>query len=98
MGALQRTSAFFMEFEIYVAAAHPKATGKTKMNILLNLACRDAIKRSQNFAFAKNKNRKNVNAWNVKFKELCNPVKNLTILQHNFNTRAQQLEESVQLI
>ena len=87
---------FLMEFEIYLAAAHPKATGETKVNILLNLAGRDAIERSQNFAFANDEERKNVNVWKEKFKELCNPLKNLTILRHNFNTRAQQPEESFQ--
>ena len=83
-----------MQFEIYVAAAHPKATGETKVNILLNLACRDAIERSQNFAFAHGEERKNVNVW----KEKCNPLKNLTILQHNFITRARKPEENFQFI
>ena len=78
---------FFMEFDIYVAAAHPKATGETQLNILLNLAGHEAIERSQNFVFASDADRKSVSVWKDKFRELCTPLKNLTILRHTFNTR-----------
>ena len=87
---------FLMEFDIYVVAAHPKATGETQLNILLNLAGHEAIERSQNFVFASDADRKNVSVWKAKFRELCTPLKNLTILRHTFNTRSQKADESFQ--
>ena len=42
---------FFMEFDVYVDAAHPTATNATKIKIMLNLAGREAIERSRSFVF-----------------------------------------------
>ena len=83
-----------MESKIYRAAAHPEPTGETKVNNLLNVADRDAFDHSQKSAFANEEERKNEKTWKEKFRELCSPPENLTILRHNFKTRAQQHAES----
>ena len=58
------------------------------MSILFNVADRDAFEHSQKFAFATEDERKNEKTWKEKFRELYSPLENLTILRHNFNTRA----------
>ena len=83
-----------MECDFYPAAAHPEATGEANVSILLNVADRDAFEHSQKFAFANEEERKNEKTWKEKFRELYSPLENLTILRHNFNTRAQQPVES----
>ena len=85
---------FFLEYDIYVDAAHPKASDATKIKIMLNLAGREAIERSQNFQFANDAERGSPQAWKRKFQEICEPMKNLTILRHNFFTRTQKPEET----
>ena len=87
---------FFLEFDIYVAAAHPKANGATKVNIFLNLAGIDAIERSQAFTFDDQHPRDNVDSWKQKFRELCQPMRNLIIIRHGFNSRYQKSDESFQ--
>ena len=87
---------FLMEYDIYVRAAHPQANNGTKVGILLNLAGREAIERSQNFDFADDEERDDPAIWKEKFRELCQPMRNLTILRHAFNTRSQQPDESFQ--
>ena len=83
---------FFMEFDIYVDAAHPTATDATKIKIMLNLAGREAIERSRSFVFGENEN--TLQNWKLKFYRLCQPMKNLIILRHNFNTKQQKEGES----
>ena len=46
-----------MKYDIYVRAAHPEVNNGTKEGILLNLAGREAIERSQNFDFAEDEER-----------------------------------------
>ena len=38
-----------------------------------------------------------MNVWKEKFEELCNPLKNLTILRRNLYNRGQQPEHSLQV-
>ena len=83
-----------MECDVYPAAAHPEATGEANVSSLLKVADRDAFEHSQKFAFANEEERKNEKTWKEKFRELYSPLENLTILRHNFNTRAQQPVES----
>ena len=45
---------FFMEFDIYVDAAHQTANDATKIKIMPNLAGREAIERSRSFVFGEN--------------------------------------------
>ena len=49
---------FFLEYDIYVDAAHPKVSNETKVKIMLNLAGREAIERSQSFQFDNAEKRK----------------------------------------
>ena len=83
---------FFMEFDVYVDAAHPTATDATKIKIMLNLAGREAIERSRSFVFGENES--TLQNWKAKFYQLCQPMKNLIILRHNFNTKQQKEGES----
>ena len=85
---------FFLEYDIYVDAAHPKVSNETKVKIMLNLAGREAIERSQNFQFDNAEKRKDPAEWKKKFEEICAPMKNLTILRHNFFSRTQKADES----
>ena len=87
---------FFLEFDVYVQAAHPNATNPTKVGIFLNLAGIEAIERSQAFEFENAQARHNVDNWKHKFRELCRPMRNLIILCQSFNSRIQKQEESFQ--
>ena len=87
---------FLMEFDMYVAAAHPKATGETQGNILLNLDGREAIPRSHNFLFASDADRQDSSVIKDNFSDFCTPLKNLIILRHTFKKRSQKADESFQ--
>ena len=87
---------FFLEFDVYVQAAYPKANGATKVGIMRNLAGIEAIERSQAFEFENDEARNSVENWKQKFRELCTPMRNLIIIRHGFNSRMQKQEESFQ--
>ena len=63
--------------------------------MLLNLAGRDAIERSHTFEFAEGESMEGPNVLKRKFRELCEPKKNLMLCYH-FNTRNQKHTESFQ--
>ena len=87
---------FFMEYDIYVAAAHPGANKKTHSYILLNLAGRDAIERARTFTYADDEDKEDPDILKAKFKALCEPKVNMILLRHNFNSRFQRAGESFQ--
>ena len=87
---------FEMDFDIYVAAARPDADAKTIAYTLLNLAGEEAIERSRTFVYAETESKEDPKILKQKFKELCEPRKNLIILRHRFNTRSQRPNESFQ--
>ena len=87
---------FIMEYDIYVAAAHPNANKKTQSYIFLNLAGRQAIERARTFNYADGEDKEDPDILKRKFKELCEPKKNMTLLRHIFNSRTQRPNESFQ--
>ena len=84
---------FILDFDVYLRAAHPNAKEETKIGIFLNLAGLEAIERSQSFVFGEEEDQGKIDTWKVKFRELCEPMKNLTIIRHDFYT-TQQGEET----
>ena len=64
--------------------------------MLLNLAGREAIERSRTFEYAEGESMEDPDVLKRKFRELCEPKKNLTMLRHRFNTRNQKPTESFQ--
>ena len=87
---------FELEYDIYVEAAHPTATAKTRAYILLNLAGKDAIERARSFTYAQGESKEAPTCLKAKFKALCEPKKNITMLRHRFNTRNQKASETFQ--
>ena len=87
---------FELEFDIYVEAAHPTAEAKTRTYILLNLAGKDAIERARSFTYAEDESKEDPACLKAKFKALCEPQKNITMLRHRFNTRNQKASETFQ--
>ena len=87
---------FENDFDIFIEAAHSEKTEKQRSYILLNLAGKEAIERSKTFTYADGENKETVAVLKKKFKELCNPLKNVIIDRHIFNTRAQGPSESIQ--
>ena len=83
-------------YDIFIEAAHSEKTKKQRSYILLNLAGKEAIERSKTFTYANGENKETVAVLKRKFKELCNPLKNVIIDRHTFNTRAQGPSESIQ--
>ena len=99
---------FETEFDVFVEAACPDKNDKTKAFILLNLAGKAAIEKEKSFSYAAEvkddagnviqnaETRESVATLKKKFKELCNPLTNVVIERHMFNTRVQQSSESMQ--
>ena len=99
---------FEAEFDIFVQAAYGDRDQRTKAYILLNLAGREAIEKEKIFTYAAEvrndagdvvqpaESRENLTVLKAKFTELCNPLTNVIIEQHKFNSRVQQLSEHVQ--
>ena len=87
---------FELDFDIYVEAARPGVDKKTKAYILLNLAGKEAIERSRTFVYAADESKEDPDVLKRKFKDLCEPKKNLIMLRHRFNTRNQKPTESFQ--
>ena len=87
---------FELEYDIYVEAAHPTAEAKTRAYILLNLAGKDAIERARSFTYTEGELKEDPVCLKEKFKALCEPKKNITILRHRFDTRNQKSSETFQ--
>ena len=81
---------------------------RTRAYILLNLAGKDAIEKAKTFTYAAEvrnedgdiiqaaESRESVAVLKAKFRELCNPLTNVIIERHKFNTRFQEASEPVQ--
>ena len=87
---------FELEYDIYVEAAHPTAEAKTRTYILLNLARKDAIERARSFTYAEGESKEDPACSKAKFKALCEPKKNVTMLKHRFNAQNQKSSETFQ--
>ena len=85
---------FELEYDIYVEAAHATAEAKTRAYIPLNVAGKDAIERARSFTCAQGESKEDPACLKAKFKALCEPKKNITMLRHMFNTRNQKASES----
>ena len=57
---------YFLEFDVYIKAAYPKANGATKIGIMRNLAAIKAMERSQAFEFENNEARNSVEKMETK--------------------------------
>ena len=99
---------FEAEFDIVVQAAYGDKDERTKAYILFNLAGREAIEKEKTFTYATEvtndagdvvqpaESRENITVLKAKFTELCNPLTNVIIERHKFNSRVQQQSEPVQ--
>ena len=85
---------FFLEFDCYVLAAHPSASEITRIQIMLNLAGRDALERSKEFTFESEDAKKKLENWKQKFYEVCQPMKNIIVLRHGFFSKHQKEGEN----
>ena len=88
---------FFLEFDCYVLAAHPSASEKTQIQIMLNLAERDALERSKEFTFESEDAKKKLENWKQKFYEVCQPMKNIIVLRHGFFSKHQKEGENFKI-
>ena len=98
---------FESEFDIFVEAAYSDKNDRTRAYILLNLAGKDAIKKAKTFTYAAEvrnedgdiiqaaESQESVAVLKAKFRELCNPLTNVIIERHKFNTRFQEASEPV---
>ena len=99
---------FESEFDIFVEAAYSEKNDRTRAYILLNLAGKDATEKAKAFTYAAEvrnedgdiiqaaESRESVAVLKAKFRELCNPLTNVIIERHKFNTRFQEASEPVQ--
>ena len=99
---------FESEFDIFVEAAYSDKNDRTRTFILLNLAGKDAIEKAKTFTYAAEvrnedgdiiqaaESQESVAVLKAKFRELCNPLTNVIIERHKFNTRFQEASEPVQ--
>ena len=85
---------FFLKFDFYVRAAYPNANEKTQIQIMLNLAGRDALERSKEFEFESAEVEAKLANWKAKFHELCQPIKNIIVLRHGFFSKHQKEGEN----
>ena len=85
---------FFLEFDCYVKAAYPNANEKTQIQIMLNLAGRDALERSKEFEFESAEVEAKLANWKAKFYKLCQPMKNIIVLRHGFFSKHQKEGEN----
>ena len=86
---------FEEEFEIYAVAALHGKEKKVQAYTSLNLAGPEAIKRYKNFESEDGEDKDNPDILIQKFKEICNPQKNVSMEQHIFFMRDQKQGESV---
>ena len=83
---MRRIGVFFvLDFDKYCEASRPGANTKTRAYMLLNIAGKEAIERSRTFEYGEGESAENVEDLKRKFKELCEPNKNITMLRHRFN-------------
>ena len=99
---------FESEFDIFVEAAYSDKNDRTRAYILLNLAGKDAIEKAKTFTYAAEvrnedgdiiqaaESRESVAVLKAKCRELCNPLTNVIIERHKFNTRFEEASEPVQ--
>ena len=99
---------FESEFDIFVEAAYSDKNNCTRMDILLNLAGKDATEKAKTFTYAAEvrdddgdiiqaaESQESVTVLKAKFCELCNPLTNVIIERHKFNTRFEEASEPVQ--
>ena len=66
---------------------------KTRAYILLNLAGKGVNKSAKSFTYTEDESKEDPACLKAKFKALCEPKKNITMLRHRFNTRNQKLSE-----
>ena len=87
---------FKQKFEIYlVASGYAGKSKKEKTCILLNLAGEQAIEISNTFTYIEEENKDDIEVVVNKFKEHCNPKRNVTYERHVFNTRCQGSTERI---
>jgi len=98
---------FEQEFDIYVNAAYADKSDTAKAYMLLNLAGSEAIERERSFVYypaitadpdrgilaAAAESREQLATLKRKFRELCNPISNVILERHKFNTRIQKEDE-----
>lgn len=99
---------FEEDFDIFVEAAHGNKSNKEKAYILLNIAGKEAIEKSRSFEYkpavlgedgneiTPAETKEDLAVLKRKFKELCQPQKNITMERYTFNTRNQGPIESIQ--
>ena len=97
---------FESEFDIFVEAAYSDKNNCTRADILLNLAGKDATEKAKTFTYAAEVRDDDGNIIQAAesqesvakqiFCELCNPLTNVIIERHKFNTRFQEALEPVQ--
>ncbi|EFA13577.1 hypothetical protein TcasGA2_TC002234 [Tribolium castaneum] len=78
---------WYNTFETFLSASGlDEATEKRKIALLLNLIGEDAQELMNNFVWATAEERGNFRAVVNKFKDYCQPLKNITIERFNFNS------------
>lgn len=99
---------FEREYDIFIVAAHRDKPARTRAYILLNLAGPEAIEREWLFTYAPAvlgaddnivtpaESREDPECLKRKFKEICNPETNVIMERHNFNTRHQKPDETIE--
>ena len=92
---------FETEYDIYIAAGHADKSNKVKAMMLLNLAGPEAIEKSRAFTYLPRRanpeggaelpaeTRDDPEVLKRKFSELCNPITNVILERHKFNSRYQ---------
>lgn len=98
---------FEENFKIYRKAALKNKDNDEVAYILLNLAGQEAIDREKTFQYRpeerdgdrvirRAESKENPDDLINKFRELCNPQKNVIVIRHKFNSRIQKKEESAE--
>ena len=89
---------FKQQFTIYLVAANLEKNSKEKTCILLNLAGAEALEIYNTFQYVgENESADDLTVVMKKFEEYCSPRKNITYERHVFNSRAQGVNESIDL-
>jgi hypothetical protein len=98
---------FELEYDVYIACAFSDKDAKTKAYILLNLAGTEAMEKERSFYYAPAvldengdettpaETREDPAVLKRKFKELCEPTKNVTMERHKFYSRSQMNDENI---
>ncbi len=92
---------FEMEFDVYIEAMYGEKSEKAKAMMFLNLAGREAIEREKSFTYREEvkeedvvvsaaESRYDLETLKSKFREICEPKKNLIMERHAFNSRFQR--------